>query len=113
MASTTDIQHARARVVEAARQFLANQIGVIDVARAINRERTVLDPQMTNDELTGFMAIDSESDRLAYGPVIDHWHLDLRVTKLREIEEFENFYRANAVADAQVLLRRYEISLSQ
>ncbi len=62
---------------------------------------------MEDSELLGFLAIDSQSDHLPVGPVLEEWHPNLRDAKLKEVTDFEDFYREGALRDAAILVERY------
>jgi hypothetical protein len=105
--SDQDLAQARAAVVSAAKRLLAGEIGVVEAAREIARNGHVLDPDMQDPELVGFLAIDSESDRLILERVIHEWHPSLHAAKRQEFRDFESFYREDALQDAAVLVERY------
>jgi hypothetical protein len=62
---------------------------------------------MRDSQLLGFMAVDSQSDHLAIGPLLEEWHPSVRESKRQEVLEFEEFYRADSLRDAAVLVERY------
>lgn len=56
--------------------------------------------------MRSFLAIDSESDRLVIGRVVEEWHPSLHAAKRREVKEFEAFYRNDALRNAAILVER-------
>ena len=107
MESERESLDAHAAIASAAQRLLTGELGVIDAARKISQHRHTVDPDMEDGELLGFLAIDSQSDHLAVGPVLDEWHPSLRDAKRKEVADFEDFYREGALRDAAILFERY------
>jgi hypothetical protein len=107
MASSEEQAHALAAIVDAAQALLRGVSGVIAVARIIDANAHVVDPDMNDEELLTFKAIDDQSDHLAVGEMLENWHPTLRDAKRREVEEFEAFYREQACRVAAALVKRY------
>lgn len=101
------MERASAAAVSAARGLLAGRVGVLEAARNIGSQVHTLDPELVDEALRTFLGIDSESDRIAVGPVLDAWHPSLRAAKAREAADFEAFYRAPALKAAARLVERF------
>src|SRR5688500_8115406 len=99
MASSPELLEARSAVVDAARRLVAGEVGVIVSARAITRAAHTLDPHMQDAELLGFIAIDSQSDHLTVGPLLEQWHPSVREARRQEMLEFEASYGPEALRD--------------
>jgi hypothetical protein len=106
---TSEIIVARAAIANAARALVERRIGIIEAARAIGPRCHIVDPSLDDDQLNTFILIDSDSDGLAIGELLDQWHPDVREAKKSEVGEFEKFYDEIARRDALVLAQRYAI----
>ena len=61
----SELVHARHAVVDAACSLLESRADFFEAVRTIARHAYALDPDMKDDELWGFMSIDSQTDHLA------------------------------------------------
>jgi hypothetical protein len=103
----SELAHARQAVVEAARSLLDGRADFFEAVRAIAGHAYTLDPDMKDDELLGFMGIDSQTDHLAVGRVLEEWHPSVREQKRAEVIAFEQSFRPDALRDAATLIGRY------
>ena len=107
MNSGPDIVISKAAIVDAARRLIGGQIGVIEASRLISAELHDVDPEMHDQELLGFLGIDSQTDHLAVGAMLEEWHPSAREAKRLEVEDFERSFRDEALKAAVVLIQRY------
>jgi hypothetical protein len=105
MHNNQDMEISRQEIVRMAQALLKGQIGVIEASRAISSHSHLVDPDMRDHELLHFIGIDSESECLTIGA--EEWHSSAREEKIREVNEFEEFYLEGALHDAALLVKRY------
>ena len=98
---------AIAAMVDAARELLRDEARFIELARTIGRLARHIDPELNDAELTGFVAVDSESDGIVWGDALSAWAPELRPAKLSEAQRFVRTYRDGSLRDAKILIGRY------
>ena|SRR5688572_17499019 len=96
-------------MVEAARQLLLDEARFIELARTIGRLARKIDPELKDAELTGFVAVDSESDGIVWTEdALSVWEPELRPVKTAEAQRFLRTYRDQSIRDAKILIARYD-----
>jgi hypothetical protein len=103
----TELELARARIVEAARALLAGELSVLEAAQRIAGARHDLDPEQVDSDLLFFAGIDSEGDPLTILDSVHGWHPSVRAQKEREVAEFNAFYQAAARESTEALLAKF------
>lgn len=98
---------ARKAIVEAARSLVDGTGDFFEAVRMIVSHAHTVDPEMNDDVLLGFMGIESQTDHLAVGSVLNEWHPTVREQKRAEVKDFEDAFRPDAVRDAAELIERY------
>ena len=107
MPSADERELARAEIVDAAEAVLNGELGVIAASRIIDWAGSIIDPDMEDKELLGFKSINSQSDHLTVGELLESWHVSVRDVKRREVAEFEALFEEGVMLDAAVLVERY------
>jgi hypothetical protein len=96
----------RARAVD----LLEGRLGVIEAARELSRLAHWTDLR-SDDDLTTFMVIDSETDTLPVGNVRQYWSAEALQHKEPEILHAEELHREVALESAERLVKRFAWAL--
>ena len=107
MDGSDKLDRARDAIVQAAEALLAGRIGVIEASRTIAWNAHIIDPKMDDDDLLGFIGIESQTDHLLVGPLLEEWHPSVREQKRAEVGDAEAFHRNDAFHAARALVERY------
>jgi len=100
--------NVRFQILDAAKQLVAGQLGVIAAARQLSPLRHEAEPQVAEVLLT-FAGIDSETDALPIDKVREAWAPEALKRKDHEIAEAEQFYRDSAMNAAAELIRLLDV----
>jgi hypothetical protein len=97
------------RLVALANDLIEGRIGVIEASRQFCRYRIWFRAERDPDFMT-FVAIDSDADHLPIGNVRQHWATDALEKKDSEIQQCEEFYKADSIEAARNLAKKYAIN---
>ncbi|HVR64908.1 MAG TPA: DUF2489 domain-containing protein [Polyangia bacterium] len=105
--SETEIQAARAEVVNLARRVLSGDLSILLAARELSRLRFSVGGDEWDPDFIQFVAIDSETDHLPVGQARQHWASEALVEKDEEIARAEAWARDGGLTACQRLLDRF------
>jgi hypothetical protein len=94
-------------ILAAIADFQAGKIDALRLAERVDRLATALDPEHNDDDLTTFVAVHSETDRLLIGDPARGWHESVREEREQEYAKAEQFYRESVTTAASSLVHRW------
>jgi hypothetical protein len=101
------------QVVEVASAILHGELGVIEGSRLLCALRFRVSTLDHDPDFLPFIGIDSETDHLPVGEILQHWASDALVRLAPEIRAAENHWRQWAFTSAQRLIDRFSSAASE
>lgn len=96
------LQRERAQLTASA--IIAGEIGVVEGVRKLLHFQLDLDEAGREEIMRVFILVEDDTDHLPAGPETELWNREAVESKRRELQQYEDFYRADVVAACQRLI---------